>query len=124
MTQYALGLLTLLLAGGIWQASVSASGSISAGGGINPRDAYSRGKALTFKKLVCISCPIQRGELDRARAQILKNSLEARDAATRPGTPDDEHIAVLCPGSRGVDCANKADEQELVHYYLTRRYKL
>lgn len=124
MTQYMLALLALLLAGGIWQASVSASGSISAGGGINPRDAYSRGKALTFKKLMCPSCPIQRCELDRARAQSLKNSLEARDAETKPGTLDDEHIEVLCPGSRGVDCADKADEQELIHYYLTRRYKL
>lgn len=56
MTQYLLALLALLLAGGIWQVPVSASGSISAGGGIDPRDAYSRGKALTFKKLVCPSC--------------------------------------------------------------------
>lgn len=122
MTKYAIGLLTLLIVGGSVQ--VFASGSISAGGGINPRDAYTRGKALTFKKLVCSACPIQRGELDKTRAQSLKNSLEARDTETKPGTPDDEHIQVLCPGTRGTACADSGDEQELVHYYLTRRYKL
>ena len=105
-------------------ATASASGSIAAGRGINPRDAYTQGKALTFKKLVCSSCPLQKGDLDRARAQSLKNSLEARDAAEKPGTPDDAHIQVLCPGDRGAECDGKVDEQELVHYYLTRRYKL
>lgn len=95
------------------QSSVFASGSITAGGAISPRDAYVQGKALTFKKLVCAGCPIERGALDRARAQSLKNSLEARDEAEKPGTPDDQHIAVL-----------ERDEQEVVHYFLTRRYKL
>ena len=93
--------------------SVLASGSITAGGAISPRDAYVQGKALTFKKLVCASCPIERGALDRARAQSLKDSLEARDEAEKPGTPDDQHIAVL-----------EREEQEVVHYFLTRRYKL
>ncbi len=119
-----ISVLACVILGALWQASASASGSLSAGGGVSARDAYTQGKALTFKKLVCSSCPIQRGELNKERAQSLKNSLEARDAATKPGTPDDEHIQVLCPGSQGGDCAGKADEQELVHYYLTRRYKL
>ena len=59
------------------------------------------------------TCPIERGALDRARAQSLKDSLEARDEAEKPGTPDDQHIAVL-----------EREEQEVVHYFLTRRYKL
>lgn len=117
-------MLVLVSMGVLVPATVSASGSIAAGRGINPRDAYTRGKALTFKKLVCSSCPLQKGELNRARAQSLKTSLEARDAAEKPGTPDDEHIQVLCPGDRGAECDGKVDEQELVHYYLTRRYKL
>ena len=95
------------------QSSALASGSITAGGAISPRDAYVQGKALTFKKLVCSGCPIAKGALDRERAQSLKNSLEARDEAEKPGTPDDQHIAVL-----------ERDEQEVVHYFLTRRYKL
>ena len=95
------------------QTSAFASGSITAGGAIKPRDAYTQGKALTFGKLVCAACPIQKGALDRERALSLKNSLEARDEADRPGTPDDDHIKVL-----------GRDEQEMVHYYLTRRYRL
>lgn len=117
-------MLMLVAFGILLPTAVSASGSIAAGRGINPRDAYTRGKAITFKKLVCKSCPLQKGDLDRARAQSLKTSLEARDAAEKPGTPDDEHIQVLCPGDRGAECDGKVDEQELVHYYLTRRYKL
>ncbi len=92
---------------------VLASGSIKPGGAISPRDAYVQGKALTHQKLVCSSCPIAQNELNRERAMSLKNSLEARDEATKPGTADDEHIKVL-----------GRDEQEMVHYYLKRRFKL
>ena len=95
------------------QTSVIASGSIRPGGAISPRDAYTQGKALTFQKLVCATCPISKGELDRDRAISLKNSLEARDESAKPVTSDDEHIKVL-----------DRDEQEMVHYYLKRRYKL
>ncbi len=95
------------------QSSVFASGSIRPGGTISARDAYTQGKALTFQKLVCASCPISSGELNRDRAISLKNSLEARDESDKPGTPDDEHIKVL-----------DRDEQEMVHYYLLRRFKL
>ena len=102
------GTLALLL-----QTSVYASGSITAGGSISPRDAYTQGKALTFQKLVCASCPLAKGELNRERAISLKNSLEARDESDKPGTADDEHIKVL-----------DRTEQEVVHYYLKRRYKL
>ena len=83
------------------------------GRGDQPRDAYTQGKALTYQKLVCASCPIQKGELNRERAISLKDSLEARDEADKPGTPDDDHIKVL-----------GRDEQEMVHYFLTRRYRL
>ena len=119
-----IGVLALVLAGGLLQASAYASGSISAGKGINPRDAYTMGKALTFQKLVCPSCPLQKRDLDRDRALSLKNSLEARDEAEKPGTADDENIAVLCPGAGDAMCEGKPDEQELVHFYLNRRYKL
>ena len=119
-----IGVLTLVLAGGLLQASAYASGSISAGKGINARDAYTMGKALTFQKLVCPSCPLQKRDLDRDRAMSLKNSLEARDEAEKPGTADDENIAALCPGAGDATCEGRPDEQELVHFYLARRYKL
>ncbi|MDE0103694.1 MAG: hypothetical protein OXN89_15065 [Bryobacterales bacterium] len=112
------------LVAGLFQASALASGSIAAGRGISPRIAYTQGKAVTFKKLVCASCPLQKADLNRQRAASLKYSLEARDAAQKPGTSDDEHIQVLCPGTKAVGCDSDVDEQELVHYYLTRRYKL
>ena len=112
MKSLAIGVVTLVLMA-FTTTSIVASGSIKPGGAISPRDAYVQGKALTHKKLVCASCPITNSELDRDRAISLKNSLEARDEATKPGTPDDEHIKVL-----------ERDEQEMVHYYLTRRFKL
>ncbi len=119
------GLLVLISIGVLTSPPALASGSIIAGKGINPRDAYTRGKALTFQKLVCAAdCPLQNRDLDRTRAESLKISLEARDAAEKPGTVDDEHILVLCPGNLGTDCDSEVDEQELVHYYLTRRFKL
>ena len=105
---FVVGIVTVLL-----QTSVFASGSITAGGSISPRDAYTQGKALTFQKLVCANCPLAKSDLDRERAISLKNSLEARDESVKPGTPDDENIKVL-----------ERDEQELVHYYLKRRFKL
>ena len=120
-----LGFLTLMIvAGCLLQASAYASGSLSTGQGISARSAYAMGKALTFQKLVCPSCPLKAADLTKERAMSLKNSLEARDAASKPGTPDDEHITVLCPGSRASDCDGKPDEQELVHYYLKRRFKM
>ena len=120
-----IGLLAIfLVAGGLLPISAQASGSIATGGGMSARDAYVQGKVVTFRKLVCASCPLQAGQLNRERAMSLKNSLEARDTDTKPGTEDDDHIEVLCPGSRGGNCAGAADEQEMVHYYLTRRFKL
>ena len=113
-----------IIAGGLLQASAYASGSLSTGQGISARSAYAMGKAITFQKLVCPSCPLKAADLTKERAMSLKNSLEARDTANKPGTPDDEHIAVLCPGSRASGCEGKPDEQELVHYYLKRRFKM
>ncbi len=124
MKRFIVGLSVGILVTCLAQAALSASGTIAAGKGINPRDAYTMGKALTFQKLVCPSCPLEKRDLDRDRALSLKNSLEAREEAEKPGTADDEHINVLCPGAGVAQCEGKPDEQELVHFYLTRRYKL
>ena len=99
-------------------AAAEASGSIGAGAGkVSPRAAYSQGKALTFDALVCGGCPLRR--LDRGRAESLRAGLEAAHAA---GDATAE-VAALCGGAavQGDECTLKL---ELVHYFLTRRYKL
>ena len=78
--------------------------------------AYTQGKAITFSN--------HPAPYFRDRAMSLKNSLEARNMSEKPGTPDDEHIQVLCPGGSATGCEGAMDEQELVNYYLTRRYNL
>lgn len=118
--------LAVLLAAGIFlvQGSVEASGSIGAGAGkVSPRAAYSQGKALTFDLLVCDSCPVQRDELDRDRAVSLTASLVAVFDGNETGSPDDEAVTAVCGGGavQGEECNLR---MELVHYFLSRRYKL
>ena len=113
----------LLVAGMAVVSSVpaSASGSVTPGGGkINTRAAYALGKSITFRELVCRTCPISRRELNRARARSLKDSLESAFDENKVSTPDDEHVKVLCDG-KAEGCAARL---ELVNYYLTRRYRL
>ena len=109
---------------GLFQVSVSASGSVGPGAGkVSPRAAYSQGKALTFDQLVCGSCPLSKGELDRDRARSLTASLVAVHDGNETGSSDDKAVAALCGDGavRDNDCKLK---MELVHYYLTRRFKL
>lgn len=118
--------LAVLLAAGIFlvQGSAEASGSIGAGAGkVSPRAAYSQGKALTFDLLVCDSCPVQRDELDRDRAVSLTASLVAVFDGNETGSPDDEAVTAVCGGGavQGEECNLR---MELVHYFLSRRYKL
>ena len=76
-----------------------ASGSAFAGDGASPRSDYAKGKAITFSKLVCDTCSIKRGDLNKESAIGLKESLgEMQDMSS--------------------------EEKELVSEYLTRRYKL
>ena len=109
---------------GLFQHWVSASGSIGPGSGkVSPRAAYSKGKALTFDLLVCDSCPIKKGELDRDRARSLTASLVAVYNGKKTGSRTTK---------RSPRCAVKGDVQgeecktrmEVVHYFLTRRFKL
>ena len=119
-------LLAVLLAAGfgLVHDSAEASGSIGAGAGkVSPRAAYSQGKALTFDTLVCDSCPVQKGDLDRDRAQSLTASLVAVFDGSETGSPDDEAVAAVCGGGavQGDECNLR---MELVHYFLSRRFKL
>ena len=117
---------TVLLAAGVglFQLWVSASGSIGPGAGkVSPRAAYSKGKALTFDLLVCDSCPVKKGDLNRDRARSLTASLEAVYNDKKTGSADDEAVAALCGKGdvQGEECKMR---MEVVHYFLTRRFKL
>ena len=116
----------LLAAGiGLFHLSVEASGSIGPGAGkVSPRAAYSQGKALTFNELACGGCPLERNELDRDRAVSLTASLEAVYEGGATGTADDEAVRALCGGATAAEDEDCALKMELVHYFLTRRYKL
>lgn len=114
----------LLAAGiGLFHMTAAASGSIGPGAGkVSPRAAYSQGKALTFNELACGDCPLPRNALDRDRARRLTASIEAVYEGGATGTADDDAVRALCGGAALEDgCALKL---ELVHYFLTRRYKL
>ncbi len=112
---------TLLL--GFATPTLAPSGSIGTGPGqISPRKAYAQGKSLTFKVLACRGCPIPKSEMDRDRAMSLAASLEAVYAEEETGTQDDEIVKGLCgPDTEEDDCGIR---MEVVHYFLTRRYKL
>ena len=117
---------TLLLATGLglFQIRVLASGSIGPGAGkVSPRAAYSKGKALTFDLLVCDSCPLKKGDLNRDRARSLAASLVAVYNGKKTGSPDDEAVTALCGKGdvQGEECKMRL---EVVHYFLTRRFKL
>ena len=124
MKQFVIGGVLFAAGAGMFQVVVSASGSVGPGAGkVSPRAAYSQGKALTFDLLVCDSCPLSRGELDRDRARSLTASLVAVHDGNETGSSDDNAVATLCGGTavQSEDCKLK---MELVHYYLTRRFKL
>ena len=113
-----------LLAAGLWLAagSVEASGSIGTGAGkVSPRAAYSQGKALTFDTMVCSDCPLQ--ELDRERAQSLTASLQAVYEGGQAAAADSAAVGALCGGAAASD-ADCQLKMELVHYFLSRRYRL
>ena len=102
----------------VLQDAAEASGSIGAGGGkVSPRAAYSQGKSLTYDLLVCNSCPVRR--LDRERAETLRAGLEEAHSAGNATA----NVKALCGEAevKGDECTLKL---EVVHYFLTRRFKL
>ena len=118
--------LGVLLTAGIWLMSDSAgaSGSIGTGAGkVSPRAAYSQGKALTFNEMVCDDCPLQKNELNRERAASLTASLLAVYDGGQAAAGDTEAVQALC-GDMTVEDEDCALKMELVHYFLSRRYKL
>lgn len=124
MKNFVLATMVLATGVGLFQLWVSASGSIGPGSGkVSPRAAYSKGKALTFDLLVCDSCPVKKGELDRDRARSLTASLVAVYNGKKTGSQDDEAVAALCGKGdvQGEECKTR---MEVVHYFLTRRFKL
>ena len=96
------------------------SGSVGPGlGRVAAQGAYTLGKALLFRQLVCRKCPIPRRGFNRDRARQLKSSLDAAFAGPKPGNQDDEHIRVLFSDTPEESAANVA----AVRTYLARRYR-
>ncbi len=67
---------------------------------------------------------MQKNELDRDRARSLTASLEAVYEGGEAGTADDGAVRALCGGATAAEDEDCALKMELVHYFLTRRYKL
>lgn len=114
--------IALVVVAALCLAQLPASGSGSVGpGGVKASTSasYSRGKALTFRNLVCRQCPIQKGDFNRERARAVKESVDAA-LAGRAGGSEADNIRALCADDRDA-CA---DRLTAVQYFLQRRYKL
>ena len=103
--------------------TASAHGSGSVGPGMGPlseRGAYTLGKRLLFRELVCRKCPISRRGFNRDRARELKRSLDTALSDHGQNLSDDLHIRVLFGDNPEEAVANVA----AVRAYLARRYRL
>lgn len=99
-----------------------ASGSAGPGNSkVNARGAYTVGKALVFRQLVCSRCPTRRSDFGRDRARQLKATLLASlDAGLGLGADD---VQALCVGD--AEPADRcAARIKFVVTYLDRRYRL
>lgn len=99
-----------------------ASGSAGPGNSkVNARGAYTVGKALVFRQLVCSRCPTQRSDFGRDRARELKETLLASlDAGV--GVRGDD-VQALCVGE--AEPADRCVARiKFVVTYLDRRYRL
>ena len=98
-----------------------ASGSAGAGNSkVSARGAYTVGKALVFRQLVCSRCPTQRSEFGRDRARELKGTLlQALDGL---GQQRPAEVRALCAGA--AEPANRCITRiKFVVSYLDRRYR-
>lgn len=107
---------------------VLASGSISTGNsGVSQfGQIYKQGKMAFFRKVACSrpACPVKRDQLSGNLAAGLVESLRTRAELKFEESENDAIISVLCPGEKAGDCADRPDEQEMVQYYLTRRFNI
>lgn len=106
-----------------------ASGSISTGGsgvGSQYGQLYKQGKVAFFRKVACSrsGCPVRRDQVSGSLAAGLVESLRTRAELKFEESENDAIISVLCPGEKAGDCAGRPDEQEMVQYYLTRRFNI
>ena len=105
-----------------------ASGSISTGNsGVSQfGQIYKQGKMVFFRKVACSrsACLVKRNQLSGNLAAGLVESLRTRAELKFEESENDAIISVLCPGENAGDCAGRPDEQEMVQYYLTRRFNI
>ena len=99
-----------------------ASGSAGPGNSkVSARGAYTVGKALVFRELVCARCPTQRSDFGPDRARQLKAVLLASLDAGAGGRGGD--VRALCAGD--AEPADRcAARIKFVVTYLNRRYRL
>lgn len=99
-----------------------ASGSAGPGNSkVSARGAYTVGKALVFRELVCARCPTQRSDFGPDRARQLKATLLASLDAGAGARGGD--VRALCVGDAAPPdrCATRI---KFVVTYLDRRYRL
>ena len=105
-----------------------ASGSISTGNSSVSQfgQIYKQGKMVFFRKVACSrsACLVKRNQLSGNLAAGLVESLRTRAELKFEESENDAVISVLCPGENAGDCAGRPDEQEMVQYYLTRRFNI
>ena len=103
---------------------VAASGSVGPGmGPLAARGAYTLGKSLLYRQLVCRKCPIPRRGFNRQRARDLKAALDIAFFDDRPrdsNTQADTRFNALAGSTPEETVANVA----AVRAYLSRRFKL
>lgn len=118
-------MLAAAIAATLGAATAEASGSIGSGSGkMSAREAYSQGKFLVFRELVCAGCPLGSERLDRTRAQALAEGLVAVHER-RAANPNARTAAAALCRPAAVDGPEECTTRlAAVHYYLQRRYRL
>ena len=102
-----------------------ASGSIGSGAGkLSPQEAYTQGKILLFRVLICNGCPLGTQRLDRSEAGVLAGTLIAIHEGRTSGTDAENAAQTLCDSPADVGQDECTIRMASVHYYLTRRFKL
>lgn len=71
--------------------SVHASGSMTAPTG-NSNDAYSQGKSVFFKQVVCTTCPYAGRGKDASDAKALRDQLNMADSKLKLGMDDKQAV--------------------------------
>ena len=87
-----------------------ASGSMNAYGGAGP-DAYSTGKSILYKQVVCGSCPYAGRAKDAADAKMLRETLNSADSKVKLDDEDKSAVNTYLTGRFHLGDAMMADKK-------------